>query len=354
MDISIGSYDSKQSFPKRIGGIYSRLTKKGKALLAFLFVLLLFFLWPSGSKDPIHPDSFSRDSLTDDIQDVEIDGASISGILNTSPGVKSLGLSYLSLPPLITQSGLQNYVNGGNMLLSLRSPFVRLTKDAPHMHGYINSKSQISHSDSSALEVELNFKIHGIRQSNLIGDGLALWLTSDKLQSGDVFGVQGAWDGLGIFVDTYKNYNGRKNRNNWPYISVQRNRGDSEYYDKNTDGINTQLIGCSWRDIYEQAENDNLEGSVKGLKVIYLRDTGVLEILVNNDIENDNWRVCLRKEDAFELLPNRDVYVGASAETGELHHAVDVYGLNVKTWRKENGETITNLDDLAGGKPFRD
>uniref|UniRef100_A0A3Q2C7G9 Lectin, mannose binding 2 like n=1 Tax=Cyprinodon variegatus TaxID=28743 RepID=A0A3Q2C7G9_CYPVA len=54
-------------------------------------------------------------------------------------------------------------------------------------------------------ELQVHFKIHGSGKKNLNGDGLAIWLTRDRMQNGPVFGNMNQFVGLGVFVDTYPN-----------------------------------------------------------------------------------------------------------------------------------------------------
>nr|KAF6429580.1 lectin, mannose binding 2 like [Molossus molossus] len=54
-------------------------------------------------------------------------------------------------------------------------------------------------------ELQVHFKIHGQGKKNLHGDGLAIWYTKDRMQSGPVFGNMDKFVGLGVFVDTYPN-----------------------------------------------------------------------------------------------------------------------------------------------------
>ncbi len=87
----------------------------------------------------------------------------------------------------------------------------------------------------------MEFKIHGKNQ--LFGDGLAMWITKERSQPGPVFGYMDKFEGLGIFIDTYKN-----NRPGvvFPYVMVMVGDGKTSY-DKNTDGKDTEFAGCSAR-----------------------------------------------------------------------------------------------------------
>jgi len=70
---------------------------------------------------------------------------------------------------------------------------------------------------------------------------MALWLTKQRAQAGPVFGSVDRFEGLGIFIDTYKN-----NRPGvvFPYIMAMLGDGHTSY-DKENDGKANELAGCS-------------------------------------------------------------------------------------------------------------
>lgn len=70
---------------------------------------------------------------------------------------------------------------------------------------------------------------------------MALWVTKQRAQQGPVFGFTDKFEGLGIFIDTYKN-----NRPGvvFPYIMAMLGDGQTSY-DKATDGKDNELAGCS-------------------------------------------------------------------------------------------------------------
>ena len=88
-------------------------------------------------------------------------------------------------------------------------------------------------------QIEFEFKIHG--KGNLHGDGMALWLTKQRATPGPVFGSTDRFEGLGIFIDTYKN-----NRPGvvFPYVMAMLGDGQTSY-DKGNDGKDNELAGCS-------------------------------------------------------------------------------------------------------------
>ena len=73
---------------------------------------------------------------------------------------------------------------------------------------------------------------------------MAFWVTKQRALQGPVFGSTDKFEGLGIFFDTYKN-----NRPGvvFPYIMAMVGDGQTSY-DKETDGKDQELAGCSVRD----------------------------------------------------------------------------------------------------------
>lgn len=342
------------SFLHKLRRIYSRLTPKGKIVFGVIGLIVFYFLLPSwsssSSKNVI---DISDDNLVSNNNDITRISSNefhtLSDLLNNSPQVSKVNLNYLSLPPFLDSSNkFPHYKNGGNMLLSRNSDYVRLTKDIPRQNGNLFSHSTISTEDLSAIEIEVDFKIHGEQlKSSMIGDGMAIWLTTEQLKSGDVFGMQSDFNGLGFFLDTYKNYNGKRNRHAFPYLSIQRNKGIFNYYEKLKDGLETQLGGCALHRIYNTDKSNN----PSKLKITYIRQANILEIIADVEGTND-WRTCFRKEnvEVDELFPiGRPLYLGVSAETGELHHNVDLYSINVKTFRNKDGTEISEIDSLGQG-----
>lgn len=355
MDISVGSH--KPSLFVKTRRVYSRLTTKGKVVFGIISLIFLYLIFPSwssksqggdGSSSSNYYSRSSDNSISEsDYKTVTSDKyRTVSDILHHSPKVNSVALSYLSLPPYLDSNNkIPHYKNGGNMLLARNSDYVRLVKDSPKNSGHLFSKIPISEDDLSAFEVELEFKITGNQEKiSLIGDGMAIWLTAEQLNQGDVFGMQSNFNGLGIFIDTYKNYNSKRNRHAFPYLSIQRNWEDPFHYDKATDGTGTEVGGCSLHRIYNNEESTKL-------KITYVRDANVFEIDV--DVEgNGDWRTCFRKENVKldELVPaGKPVYLGVSAETGDLHHNVDLYTINANTFRNKDGSLITEIDSLGEG-----
>lgn len=348
MDISGGPY-GKPTLLQQAKRIYGRLTTKGKivfAIIGLIFLYLIFPRWNSFDNN-VDVDGFSQSHARISTQVDKTNYNTVSDLLNFSPGTNIVGLQYLSLPPFLNaKNEFDHYINGGNMLLSRTADNVRLVRDKPKQIGYLFSRSSISVEDLSAIEATVEFKIHGEQEKQgIIGDGMALWFTSEQLTQGDVFGMQSNYNGLGLFIDTYKNFNHKKNRHAFPYLSIQRNKGIENFYEKERDGVDTQYGGCALHRIYNNGNNHSK------LRFTYMRQAGVVEIDIDANADG-TWRTCFRKENVAvdDLLPiGRPVYFGVSAETGELHHNVDIFSLDVKSFRNKDGSIISSLEALGEG-----
>ena len=90
-------------------------------------------------------------------------------------------------------------------------------------------------------QIEVEFKIHG--QGHLHGDGMAIWMTEERGQPGQVFGHRDNFNGLGVFIDTYKN---QRPGVVFPYVMAMMGDGQTPY-DQEHDGKANELAGCSVR-----------------------------------------------------------------------------------------------------------
>lgn len=70
---------------------------------------------------------------------------------------------------------------------------------------------------------------------------MAVWVTKDRATPGSVFGHMDKFEGLGLFIDTYKN---QRPGVTFPYVMAMVGNG-SVTYDKDHDGQANELAGCS-------------------------------------------------------------------------------------------------------------
>lgn len=162
-------------------------------------------------------------------------------------------------------------------------------------------------------EIEVEFKISGKNQ--LYGDGFAMWVTRQRGQMGTVFGSADKFEGLGVFVDTYKN-----NRPGvvFPYVMAMHGDGQTSY-DKNNDGKAAELAGCSARGIRHASIPTKL-------RLTYFQDKQ-LKLELQYKSESD-WQLCF-DTDAPPAIPNI-AYLGFSAETGELSDNHDIISVKAR------------------------
>ncbi|KAF4121230.1 lectin, mannose-binding 2 [Geosmithia morbida] len=198
---------------------------------------------------------------------------------------------------------------GGDTIIRTDS-YVRLSSDRPSQSGWLFSRVPLT---ATNWQVEVEFKVTGKNQ--LYGDGMAMWVTRQRGQLGDVFGHTDRFEGLGIFIDTYKN-----NRPGvvFPYVMAMFGDGQTSY-DKNTDGKSTELAGCSARGI----RNANRPTR---MRVTYFQDKQ-LKLELQYKKENE-WQLCFDIDNP-PAIPNI-AYLGFSAETGELSDNHDIISVKSK------------------------
>jgi mannose-binding lectin 2 len=246
--------------------------------------------------------------------------------------IKSVSLRTHTLVQPYLDSDMQSrwFDFGGDTIVRTDS-YIRLTSDRPSQTGWLFSRVPLT---ATNWEVEVEFKISGKNQ--LYGDGFAMWVTRQRGQQGDVFGHADKFEGLGVFVDTYKN-----NRPGvvFPYVSAMFGDGQTSY-DKLHDGKGTELAGCSARGI----RHANVPTR---MRLTYFQEKQLkLELQYKN--END-WQLCFDVENP-PAIPNI-AYLGFSAETGELSDNHDIIGIRAKNLYMSAGSSSRPAQPGGKGKP---
>jgi lectin, mannose-binding 2 len=194
--------------------------------------------------------------------------------------------------------------------LTPKPRYIRLTSDRPSQAGWLFSRVPLT---ATNWEIECEFKIHGKNQ--LYGDGFAMWITKNRGQVGPVFGSADNFDGLGIFFDTYKN-----NRPGvvFPFVMAMFGDGKTKY-DKDNDGKDTELAGCSARGIRHASVPTKF-------KLTYFQDK-LLKLELQYKSE-DEWTLCFETSEP-PAIP-QIAYLGFSAETGELSDNHDIIAIRAR------------------------
>jgi len=225
--------------------------------------------------------------------------------------VKSIGLRTHSLSQPYLDSDMQSrwYDFGGDTIIRT-DQYIRLTSDRPSQTGWLFSRVPLT---ATNWEIEVEFKIHGKNQ--LYGDGFAMWLTKQRAQPGPVFGSADNFEGLGIFIDTYKN-----NRPGVVFPFVMAMIGDGKTpYEKETDGKVNEFAGCSARGIRGASVATKL-------RLTYFQDKYLkLELQYKSD---GDWTLCFEASQP-PAIP-QVAYLGFSAETGELSDNHDIISISAK------------------------
>lgn len=210
---------------------------------------------------------------------------------------------------------------------------VRLVQDKQHQAGSAFAKRSVQ---AESFEMEVTFNIHTKNaNSRLFADGMAIWFLDSVPPIGDVFGAPNYFNGLGIFIDTYKNGKG----GTFPQIAAVQGDGKTRY-NKDEDGVLERLAGCK----ATKAVN-NPAGPVR-MRIVHLKN-GYLSVDINyNPHRDDRWKNCFTVENV--VLPTVK-YLGFSAETGELSHAVDILENKIYAlYHPEDDRFIASVDELEG------
>jgi mannose-binding lectin 2 len=189
--------------------------------------------------------------------------------------------------------------------------YIRLTRNIPSQMGWLWSRLAFT---ASNLIIEVEFKVSG-DSSNLYGDGLAIWLTKDRVQPGPVFGNQDEFEGLGIFLDTYAN--SRQHTYSFPRIVAILGDGKTKYNHAN-DGDDQAIGACS--------ANFRRTNVATKLKLTYVKD-GFLDVKIQYKAWDD-WTDCFFIP-KIALPPNP--FLGFTAMTGDVSDAHDIISVSSYT-----------------------
>ncbi|PNY27944.1 L-type lectin-like domain-containing protein [Tolypocladium capitatum] len=245
--------------------------------------------------------------------------------------LKSISLRTHSLQQPYLDSPMQSrwFDFGGDTIIRTDS-YIRLTSDLPSQSGWLFSRVPLT---ATNWEVEVEFQISGKNQ--LYGDGFAMWITKQRGRQGPVFGSVDKFEGLGIFIDTYKN-----NRPGvvFPYVMAMFGDGQTSY-DKTNDGKDSELAGCSARGIRQATVPTKL-------RLTYLQDKQLrMELQYKSE---DEWQLCFEL-DKPPSIPNI-AYLGFSAETGELSDNHDIISVSAKNLYRNPSVTGTTPNKGKSGR----
>lgn len=178
---------------------------------------------------------------------------------------------------------------------------------------------------------------------------MALWVTKERAKQGPVFGSMDQFEGLGLFIDTYKN-----NRPGvvFPYVMAMLGNG-SATYDKEHDGQANELAGCTVRilesTLFRSTITRKLKRSCAYYQTHFIQAKGLRTATIPTKVrltyyQEESLKVELQYQNpeewtsCFETGPialPTVAYLGFSAETGELHDnhdiiAVETFNMHVR------------------------
>ncbi|XP_075432060.1 protein ERGIC-53-like isoform X2 [Ascaphus truei] len=149
-------------------------------------------------------------------------------------------------------------------------------------------------------EVEVSIRITG--HGRMGAEGLAVWFTRERGESGSVYGSADLWDGVGVVFDTYDN----DLQGNNPAIIVVGNNGKL-HYDHATDGA-TQALGYCIR---------NFRNTVRPFRarISYYKRTLRVYVYTGTSPNDALYELCTEVKNM--VIPSSG-YFGISAATSAL------------------------------------
>lgn len=308
---------------------FQQLKRNSRFQIGFA-VIALFFIWFLG---------FRKVDVGDGADAAKDAQADVVDVVKVAVDELGLRVPYFKAGHMDSENWL---IQGDTVVKN--DEYVRLTSEVKDQAGSIFSKKGIA---SDGFEVQISFNIHGNAKKNgLKGDGFAVFLTDEILPQGTVFGSQDKFNGLGLFVDTYKNGASRA-RPGFPLITLMKGDGVT-YYDKLNDGEANELASCGARGIYKSHhKNKNYDPSNRTfLRLTYTKNDGYVSVSYRvggaAGASDDDWVNCFTITDVRDLPPVK--YLGISAATGDLTEIVDLYDVGVFELRsRATGEPIASF-----------
>ncbi|KAL1922763.1 uncharacterized protein VTP21DRAFT_9139 [Calcarisporiella thermophila] len=212
-------------------------------------------------------------------------------------------------PPYIDQELQSRWWDFGGDAVINTMKYVRLTSDQPSQHGWLWSRLPLT---SPNFEIEVEFQVTNNHNSHLSGDGFGLFLTTERAETGNAFGFNEKFEGLGIFFDTYQNAHDYKH--GYPFVMAMLGDGKTTY-DHDQDGSTNALALC-------EADIQGTENPIKA-KLSYYRGE-YLEVLLQYAPEEE-WIQCF--EISNVTLPSMP-YLGFSAQTGDVSGNHDILSIS--------------------------
>jgi mannose-binding lectin 2 len=187
---------------------------------------------------------------------------------------------------------------------------IRLTRARPSQMGWLWSRLPVT---AANFEVEVEFKIGG-DSTHLYGDGLAMWLATQRAMPGPVFGSVDEFNGIMIVIDTFAN-----SRHSYSFPRIMAIKGDGQTkYDVAHDGDSQALGSCS--------ANVRRTNVATKLKVTYLKDE-YMDVSIQYKAW-DEWTPCFRVTNvSLPISP----FLGFSSLTGEVFDAHDIIAVTTSS-----------------------
>eukprot|EP01103_Thecamoeba_quadrilineata_P003640 TRINITY_DN133_c0_g1_i1.p1 TRINITY_DN133_c0_g1~~TRINITY_DN133_c0_g1_i1.p1 ORF type:complete len:403 (-),score=48.71 TRINITY_DN133_c0_g1_i1:37-1245(-) len=185
--------------------------------------------------------------------------------------------------------------------------YIRLAEDRQSKKGWLWNTIPCYLTD---WQVTFRFRVHGV--GNVGADGIAFWYTEGSHTSGDLFGNQANFKGIGIILDTYDNDGSGLH----PYLSMisHNGRGNFKQHHDHAQDEKENLGGCTVQ--VRQLKNPS------AIRIDYSK--GHLQVSYSLD-DSGSYRQCFSRQID---LP-QGYFFGFSANTGHLADNHDIYSFDI-------------------------
>ncbi|KAG2015341.1 lectin [Coprinopsis cinerea AmutBmut pab1-1] len=258
------------------------------------------------------------------------EGSKVATKIGNSTIERTVQLRTHSLyPPYIDQDLQNRWWDFGADAYVNTNKHIRLTQHKPSQVGWLWSRLALT---ATNWVIEAEFKIGG-ETSHLYGDGMAMWITTERAQTGPIFGNKDYFNGLVIALDTYSN---EKHTYGFPRILGVRLDGKTKY-DYHNDADKQALGACS--------ANFRRTNVATKLKVTYVKDE-FLDVKIQYKAW-DEWTDCFTIP---KLSLPTNPFVGFSAMTGDVSDAHDI--ISVTTYSAILSPPDTQRDTIKANKKW--
>ncbi|KDO22876.1 hypothetical protein SPRG_12013 [Saprolegnia parasitica CBS 223.65] len=189
--------------------------------------------------------------------------------------------------------------------------FVRLTPDRQNRNGHVWSQDALGRDSFSAV---MQFRISGTGKK-WFGDGIGLWLTSSPYVRGSNHGIDAAFNGVGIVIDTFVN---PEHKGGHKDVTIQINDGT-----KTLSTLQDETkIGCDGAFRYHE-DSDEFDAVYSASRLRFTIERNNIKVEIDPKSKAE-WTACYEGQLPFAANWLETARIGLTGSTGGLADNHDV------------------------------